>query len=401
MSHIAIYIRSLRGGGAQRIALTVAGALARRGYRVDLVLDRKTGPYVSQIPEGVRVVNFGTRRFLRGVPSLLRYHRESRDFWPTIRSGVRPSTLGSAGAMLRYLRRERPDAMLSMLSWNNLLAIWAQQASGHPMRLVVSERNVLTPDLDLDGHPAPKDAAVPTLAGALYPEADEVATISAGCADDLAQVTGLDRERIRVVHNGFSPNILERAQEEPEHPWLAKGGDGGPPVILAVGRLTRQKDYPTLLRSFARLRTRRPARLLILGRGKEQAALETLARELDIAGDVDFAGFVDNPFAYYRCADLFVLSSAWEGFGNVLIEAMACGCPLVSTDCPGGPVEILEGGRFGPLVPVGDDAALAQAIAEVLDAPPDRDAMRVAAERFSEERMVTAYERFLIPQEQA
>lgn len=396
MSHIALYIRSLRGGGAQRMMLAVARGLKARGHRVDLVLDRKTGPYVPEIPEGVRVVDFHTRRVWSGVPALLRQRRRSREFRPVLLGRDRPSTLGSAGALLRYLRRERPEAMLSMFSWNNFLAVWARRAAGLPMRLVVSERNTLTRDLDLDGEPSPKNAHVPRLARAFYPLADAVVAISEGAGDDLARVAGMERTRIRVVYNGWSPDILARSAAEPEHPWLAKGGDGGPPVVLGVGRLAPQKDFATLIRAFARLRARRPLRLLILGRGKQRDALETLARELGVADDVDLAGFVENPFAYYPRAAVFVFSSAWEGFGNVLTEAMACGCPVVSTDCPHGPAEILAGG-VGPLVPVGDDAAMAAAIERVLDDPPDREALRRAAADFSEARMVDAYERLLLP----
>jgi glycosyltransferase involved in cell wall biosynthesis len=165
---------------------------------------------------------------------------------------------------------------------------------------------------------------------------------------------------------------------------------GAPPVILAVGRLTLQKDFPTLIRAFARLRARRSARLVILGEGELRDELEALVAELGLTADVALPGFVDNPFSWMRGSALFVLSSAWEGFGNVLVEAMACGTPVVSTDCPSGPAEILENGKWGRLAAVGDAEALARAIAEALDDPNPPD-VRARAAFFSVERSVDAY----------
>ncbi len=189
--------------------------------------------------------------------------------------------------------------------------------------------------------------------------------VSRGAADDLARTLGIPRERVEVVYNPvITPAILARAKMALDHPWFAPGQ---PPVIIGVGRLTRQKDFPTLIRAFAEVRRQRSARLIILGEGEERAALEALIAELGVGDDVSLPGFHENAMAYMARAALFVLSSAWEGLPTVLIEALAAGTRVVSTDCPSGPREILQGGRLGALVPVGDSGALARAMTDALD----------------------------------
>jgi glycosyltransferase involved in cell wall biosynthesis len=197
-----------------------------------------------------------------------------------------------------------------------------------------------------------------------YPWADGIIAVSQGVADDLGQITRLSSDRIQVIYNPIVlPELFTLAQEPVEHPWFKPGE---PPVILGVGRLHPQKDFPTLIRAFAEVRKVQQARLMILGDGPERQALTTLVSELGLIEDVAFPGFVQNPYAYMSKAAVFVLSSAWEGLGNVLVEAMAIGTPVVSTNCESGPGEILDGGKYGRLVPVGDSRAIAQAITSVL-----------------------------------
>jgi glycosyltransferase involved in cell wall biosynthesis len=221
--------------------------------------------------------------------------------------------------------------------------------------------------------------------------ADAVVAVSDGVADGLAAATGLPRDRITTIYNPVvSPAMLVKAAEPTPHPWLESGQ---PPVILGVGRLVPQKDFPTLIRAFARLRSEGPVRLLIVGPGstEAQAELRSLATALGGAEDMELPGSILNPFAYMARAGVFVLSSAWEGFGNVLVEALACGCPVVSTDCPSGPAEILDGGRYGALVPVGDDRAMAEAILAALAHPPERAALTARGAEFSVDRAVERY----------
>jgi glycosyltransferase involved in cell wall biosynthesis len=222
-----------------------------------------------------------------------------------------------------------------------------------------------------------------------YRRADGIIANAQDVATDIEAILKIDKEKITVLNNPTaSPELLDQARDSPAHPWF---GDGGPPVVVGVGRLARQKDFPTLIHAFARVRRDRPCRLVILGEGKDRAALERLVRELDLEGEVALPGWVDNPFACMARSALFVLSSAWEGSPNVLIQALALGCPVVSTDCPGGSREILAGGRYGPLVPVGDVGALAQAMAAVLDAPPARETLMAGAEPYRAQRCAREY----------
>jgi glycosyltransferase involved in cell wall biosynthesis len=302
--------------------------------------------------------------------------------------------------LTRYLRQERPTALLSAMPYPNLTAVWARRLAGVSTRVVVSERNTLSRNIaDKRAWPA---RFLPPLLGRGYAAADHIVAVSDGVADDLSSCAGLPRERITTVYNPVvTPDLVTRSEAPLDHRWFEPGA---PPVVLAAGRLAPAKDFPTLLRAFARLRATRPARLMILGQGRGSepaAALRALARELGVAEDVTLPGFVDNPFAYMARASVFVLSSAWEGFGNVLVEAMACGCPVVSTDCPSGPAEILDGGAYGTLVPVRDDRALAEAILATLDAPPDRDRLRARGAEFSVDRAAERYLEMLLGTEHA
>jgi glycosyltransferase involved in cell wall biosynthesis len=227
--------------------------------------------------------------------------------------------------------------------------------------------------------------------GRTYPFADAVVAVSSELADDLSAVAGLPRGLIRTVYNPVvGPELPALAAEPAGHPWLRPGG---PPVVLGAGRLVEQKDFPTLLRAFALVRRERPARLVILGEGPAGAreGLAALAAGLGVAADLDLPGFVANPYAYMARAAAFALSSLHEGLPGVLIQALACGCPVVSTDCPSGPREILDGGRYGRLVPVGDHEALARAILACLDDPSGREERVARAAAFGLERAVDRY----------
>lgn len=208
---------------------------------------------------------------------------------------------------------------------------------------------------------------MPALVRLCYPWADGIVAVSEGVADDLQKVAGLPRSRIQVLANPIiTAELAGQAAEPLDDPWFAPGA---PPVILGVGALRKQKDFPTLIRAFGALRSRREARLLILGEGTERSSLESLVQELGVGADVRLPGRVANPYNYMAKAAVFVLSSAWEGMPGVLIQALASGAKVVATDCESGPRELLAGGEYGQLVPVGDSAALSAAISTSLDRP--------------------------------
>ncbi len=393
--HLALFIRSLgaNGAGAERIWLNLAGSFAARGHRVDLVLGRRTGHLADAVPLGVRVVDLAVRSPLPLFGLVLRDPRSARSLAPALAALPPPWILAAVPALADYLVRERPDALLSALSYSNLTALWARHRAGVPVRVAISEHNTLSVR---SAHArARRWRVLPVVEARWYPRADAILAVSQGVADDLARAAGLPRERIAVTYNPVVTDALVAAAREPvAHAWLSPGE---PPVVLGVGKLKAQKGFDVLLRAFARVRAERAARLVILGEGPQRRALERLARELGIASDVALPGFVANPFAWMAKSAVFALSSLWEGLPSVLIEALACGCAVVSTDCPSGPAEILEAGRLGPLVPVGDAAALGAAIARALDAPSDPSARRARARDFAVDRVAPRYLAALLP----
>ena len=381
--------------------LTTALALLERGFQVDVVVCRRQGPLVDCVPPGARVVELrpswplvGRAYALAadpgGLAELLR---------PVLIPRKAPHRLTFLPALARYLRTNRPDALLAAMPAASLMAVWARRLARVPTRIVVSQRNTLSSTLG--GSEKWRKRFLPPLIRRVYGEADAIIAVSDGVAEDLAQCAGISRECVRTVYNPVvTPELVRKAKEPLQHPWFEKGA---PPVVLGVGALIPQKDFPTLIRAFARVRARRPCRLMILGQAKSpedtaarHAELRALAHELSVADDLELPGFVENPFKYMINASLFVLSSRFEGLPGVLIQALACGCPAVSTDCPHGPAEILDGGRYGKLVAVGDDAALADAMAATLDAPPPAATLRARAALFSLESAVDRYLELLL-----
>jgi len=360
-ARVTVFLPSMAGGGAERSIGLIAGGLAMSGVDVSLVLASATGPYLAELPASVRVLD--------------------------LRRG---SALGALPGLIRHLRVSRPDALLSAMNQANVVAALAWLIARSRARLVISERANLS--ALLGEYRGLRMRATVALARRLYPEASCVVAVSEGVADDLAVRLALPRDGIEVLPNPIVDDRLHRlAAEAPRHRWLVRRDV---PVVLAAGRLIAQKDFDTLLRAFARIRRTRPLRLVILGEGERRDALNNLARALGVAEDVDLPGFDANPFAAMRAADVFVLSSRYEGLPGVLIQAMACGTRVVATDCPSGPREILASGRWGRLVPVGDEARLAHAITAALDDPNPPD-VRVRAAAYSVDAAVAEYARVL------
>ena len=288
---------------------------------------------------------------------------------------------------MRYLRTQCPDLLYSIQAHTSLIAVWAVRLARVHMPLVISIHNMLS--TSLAAKQTLRNRLINFLSRLSYHYADAAICVSQGVADDFIKTTGMPPEKTLVVYNPVvSPGLEQAAREPISHPWFSHGDQ---PVILAVGRLVVQKDYPTLLRAFSIVNNKRPVRLLILGDGQERARLEVLIKELGISADVQMPGFVLNPYAYMARARLLVLSSRWEGLPTVIVEALACGTPVVSTDCKSGPSEILADGRFGRLVPVGDAEALAAVILETLLITPDRALLRERAQDFTLEKSVKEY----------
>lgn len=371
MARIAILVSSWPRGAIQRLMRNLATEFAAAGHRVDLLAPRGQPP-AEGLPPDVRLLELAPR--LVALPGVWRHKRW---FVPL-----------ALPALAAYLKRERPAALLSGGEWPNVVSLLGRRLAGGATRVVVSE-HIHVGASTAGAAQRKRRELLPRLMARLYPRADAVVAVSEGVRQDLLGRFPLPPALVRTVYNPVITPALLAARDAPlDDLWFAPGA---PPVLINVAQLRVQKDQATLLRAFARLRARQPARLLILGEGNRRPALETLARELGIAADVRLAGFVPNPLAYVRRARLFVLSSAWEGLPTVLIEALACGCPVVSTDCPSGPAEILDGGRYGALVPVGDVEALAAAMEAALAADVDRQALERRGLEFSAATVAPAY----------
>lgn len=356
---IALFLPSLEIGGVERVILNLAEGFVKKGISVDLVLAHARGEYMRRIPPEVRLVE-------------LRASRVAASLIP----------------LVRYLQKTRPWGLISAKEYANVIAIGAKLLSRIPTRIVVTVHTTLSKHVHY-GKGIRERFIVPTLARWLYRYADGVVAVAHGVADDLSQFLGLSRDGIRVVYNPvLADNLFAVAQQPVAHPWFAPGE---PPVILSVGRLTVAKDYPTLITAFAKVRQRCEARLVILGEGEERERLQALVQELGLKKDVWLPGSVEPPYPYVAHASVFVLSSIWEGLPTAMIEALALGVPVVSTDCPGGIREVLDGGRYGLLVPVGNADALADAIVCTLKAPPDSVKLKERARYFSVDRAVAGY----------
>lgn len=354
----AVILPNFNGGGAERLTVDVMAGFVARGIAVDLVLLERKGDLLPLVPEGVRVIDLKV---------------------PRLRS--------AAGALRRYMRETRPDAVLALMWPLTFMTIVAATGLRHRPRVVVVEQVTL-----LKQYAASKlTIAQVRLTLALgYRFADAVTAASGALAKEVAELALLPQCRVQTIYNPIPPPLRS-----------ADGGDAWAGVlgkrIVTVGRLTAQKNHPLLLRAFAALARDTDATLAIVGIGNERANLEAMARDLGISGRLLLPGFTMAPGDWYAGADLFVLSSDYEGFGNVVVEALHCGLPVVTTDCPFGPSEIVDGGRWGALIPCGDAEALADAMRAALTNPVDPEGQKARAREFSVERGVDAYWNLMFP----
>jgi len=338
-----------------------ATELAARGYKISLVLMSGADlHYLDELSSDVQIVDLGQPRLWTSAP-----------------------------ALRRYLLREKPDILIASMPLANAIAVLvARTISPRPL-VILTEHNAVS--LAFGDNDTPRYWPLVPIVRYSYHLADAIICVSEGVARRVRLVPGVHPENVHVVYNpAWHAGMAVRAAESPS---IALHEQNGDPVIIGAGRFVAQKDFGTLVRAFALLRGRRVARLVIIGDGHLRAELERLAAELGISEYVSLPGFVENPWAYFARAAVFALSSAHEGFGNVLVEAMACGTPVVSTNCPSGPSEILADGRFGPLVAVGDHVALADAIEAMIENPTPREHLLDRAKEFSAEASVTGYER--------
>ena len=399
-----IYMRGVRSGrGAERVAAHLAMGLAARGHQVDLLLE-ETGGHVAEraAQAGVAIRDLRASPYpaaaqrTRQLAALAAVLASPAGWRKAGARGLRPLVQLAFGddpplsALLDYIRHERPNAILAFLNYPNFALLLASRLAPRGTRYVVSVRNHVSSSSQ---HARSRwNRSIPDLMRRLLHFADRVIAPSEGVAQDVRRIAELPAERVRVIHNPVPDDVALLAKAPVAHPFFEP--PQRVPVLVAAGKLKPQKDFDTLLRAFRIAREARPLRLIVLGEG-DPTRLRRLAGELGIAADVDWPGHVENPYAWFGRASVYVLSSAWEGFPNVVLEALACGCPVVSTDCPSGPAEILAGGKYGKLVPVGAAGDLAKAILETLEAPLPADRLVARSREFSMQRAIDATEELL------
>jgi glycosyltransferase involved in cell wall biosynthesis len=357
---LTFFIPDLKGGGAQRMIINMANEFAAQGHKVDLVLVQNNGKYHELVSKKVNVIDLGKTR-----------------------------ALFSIFALTQYIKTAKPDILLSALFYVNVIAVLAKRlAPSAKTKIIVTERNHIS--LKAQNSTSWADRAAPWIVRLAYPLADAVVGISAGVAQDVQNCMNAPPDKISWIHNPVVTNdLLENLKETAQDEWFESSKN---PVIVMSGRLVVQKDYETAFRAFKQVLEKQELRLLILGEGELKNKLKKLAQDLDIEKNINFKGFVENPLSYMKRADLFLLSSRHEGFGNVVVEALLCGLPVVSTDCPAGPAEILKGGEFGTLAPVSDPDAMAKAILETLAAPRTPEKQKARAMCFTVEKICAEYE---------
>jgi glycosyltransferase involved in cell wall biosynthesis len=371
---IAFFIPSLRGGGAERMMCHLAESFAKqKETEVHLIVAENQGVY--DLPQNVSLFCFNVKK--------LKY---------------------SLFPLIRYLKKEEPEVLISTLDHVNIISVFAKVLSFSNVKIIVRVASTLS--FSLQGTKWHKRWIRKYGAMIFYRFADTIVANSKGSADDLAKTLKISRDKINVIYNPtVTSDIAIKVQEPVNHNWI---NDKDIFLFLGTGRLTKAKDFKTLINALAKTKeilrqiqndNIKDIKLIILGEGEERKHLEELIKELGMENDIDMPGFVNNPYAYMAKADLFVLSSKWEGLPNVLIEAMACGTPVISTDCPSGPSEILENGKYGELFSVGDSKALAEKINYVLTLPEEKKkriiekARKSVEERFSVEKIVGEYEK--------
>ena len=329
---IAFFLPNLEVGGSEQVAVTLANEFSRRAIQVDMVLVNSSGELVQELLPDVNIINLNASAF-------------RNSFFP----------------LVNYLKNHQPSALLSWMDFSNVFAVLAAKLVKLQPRVAIRIPTTLSRNIK----PFLKNLFARLLFHFTYPLADTIISVSAGAAKDLAQFACISQSRIQVIYNPIiSQELITKASQPLDDSWFLPGHL---PVILAVGRLDPAKDYPTLLKAFALVRHKKAANLLILGEGSARKKLEKMVAELRLTDSVRLPGLIMNPFPYMSHSDVFVLSSVWEGLPGTIIQAMACGCPIVSTDCPSGPSEILDGGRYGKLVPPGSPSALADALIHSLE----------------------------------
>ena len=400
-ARISFLLDNLTGGGAEKVILNLARGFARLGHQVDLLVCKVEGVLSNSIPAGVNLVPLESASPVRGLLYAVKGDPAGiRQILGAVANSSKiriPKGFKYIPAIAEHLKTNKVDVLLSALPKANINAVLAKNCSRTKTRVIVGAHiNFSSQVSESLSRGKNRLQHLRPVIKRCYQRADAVVAVSKGVAKDVVQCLGLDPENVATIYNPIETLEMEALSGEVvDHPWFESGAV---PVILGAGRFVAQKDFPLLVRAFAKVRQRRNARLMLLGgdetsgpQARHRKELLSLADQLGVGEDFEMPGFKVNPYPYLRKASVFVLSSRYEGFGNVVVEALLTGCPVVSTDCPSGPAEILHNGEFGRLVPVNDEAMLADAICDTLDSPRNAEFLKARGKVFSIERAVESY----------
>ncbi|WP_026278810.1 MULTISPECIES: glycosyltransferase [unclassified Thioalkalivibrio] len=358
---VALLFATSGHSGVDRVVTNLVREFGHYSLEFDLLTLRGHGPYIDNLPPNVRRV--------------------------PLRAAHRNTTLP---ALITYLLRHRPQALYTASHRLNRTALLARRLARPGMPVAI--RMGMSISATLAEMKPSRARRLQRSMQRWYPQADAVIAPSEGVGHDLNTLAGVPADRLHVIPNPIvTTDLINQAAAPLEDPWLQDSRTQDIPVVLGAGSLELRKDFSSLIRAFAKLRQRRPLRLVILGEGRERTNLEQLARDLGVEQDLRLPGFQYNPYAWMARANVFALTSRREGSGAVLVEALACGTPCVATDCPSGPAEILDQGTLGPVIPIGDIEALAQALDTLLTAPPDPTTLQAATLPFTAEASARAY----------
>lgn len=356
MKKIAFILASFNVGGVEKNTLRLAKAMLDKGYEVDLLVIRNEGIYKSNVDSRINVICLNKNSALRSIRSIA-----------------------------KYLKHTQPAALISAKDYINLVVLISKLLVNVGTKIIISVRTNLTTELK---HMTLLNRVIMTvMIKLLYPFADYIVTVSKGVAKDLRKILKIKNENIKVIYNPIVDNeITEKLNQK-----LDVSKYGNSKIVVSVGRLEVQKDYPTLIKAFKFVLNEVNSFLLILGEGKEREKIENLIEKLGLNDNVELIGNTDNPYMYMAASDLLVLSSKWEGFGNVIAEALAVGTPVVSTDCPSGPSEILDGGEYGILVPTENPEELAKGILNAFKKDWDKNELIQRSKEFTVEKAAQKY----------
>ncbi|WP_267531679.1 glycosyltransferase [Acinetobacter oleivorans] len=360
MKKVAFFMRSAQGGGAERVMISVANSFLEKGYDVDFIFVHAEGPFIKEIHKNINIIDLKSKR---AIYSLFKFYF--------------------------YLLKNKPNTLISALNYINLIAIFSCFfiVFNRPKVIVTEHGTLSAVTKDLEG----TGKIVPKLMKLLYPYAQKIVCVSNGVADDLADQLNIDRENINTIYNPIDFEYINNKKDLPLiHPWV--GTDI--PIILGAGRLVDVKNFPLLINAFLKVRAKVNCRLVIIGEGEKRKDLELLITASPFPDDILLYGFTDNPYQWMKAAKVFVLSSNTEGLPTVLIEALACGVKVISTDCPYGPREILDNGRYGVLVEVGNIDELASTIVNSLT-DNMQNSCRISFDKYRLESVFENYEKII------